>query len=125
MRQTLAKIKIKCPFDQCDAQTTYGDFNNHRDNCENNPDLIVSCSYCTIPYRKSDEDGHRSTCLEFVKFESLERVEQLAAKNKVLSSEVHQLKSELTDVKECLRNNRDFHSPAIKVNYSIKIDRLM
>jgi len=105
MRQTLAKIQIRCPYDECHTQIDYEDFDNHKKNCERNPDFITPCSYCEISYIKKDEDGHRMNCLNFIQFENLEK-----------TSKIETLENKISE----LQKNQTIHSPVIKVAIQIK-----
>ena len=82
----IADIQIKCPYDGCQAQFGYEQYDTHIDQCQFN---LVTCSNCENQYPKSAKEDHLSNCLQTVKVE-------LATK----TSELELVKTELEQVKQ-------------------------
>ena len=65
MRQVLARIKLRCPFTNCNDEICYENFQSHRETCPHRPDRTKRCPYCESDYKVSAD--HETNCSDIIK----------------------------------------------------------
>ena len=88
----IADIQIKCPYDRCQEQFGYAQYDTHIDQCQFN---LITCSNCPNTYPKSAKEDHLSNCLETVKVAVAAKTSEL----ELVKTELGQVKTELGQVK--------------------------
>jgi len=105
----MSRIRLTCPYTECNTIIGYDNFNGHLEHCDSAPSAIETCDYCTNAYLKNDTEKHKEECVPLLQF----MVMELSSKLKIAEESENKLKSQL-------RTNTN-KSPIIKLPEGIRL----